>query len=178
MSDAKDLLVADLEHFGTAMLHNEDVGEKRFSFFVTLITAVAAGLVTLAAAEREGPHLFREVAGAATASLLVVGLMSYLRTLHRNRVTDEYQRTLKYIREQYAELCPDLSSYNVPLHRKTWAGTWLKGGYAETLAVIEGLLAVGFLTLFVGWPVKYALVMAGVLVLLLWYAAGRRDKNS
>jgi hypothetical protein len=40
----KDLCLADLQRFEEAMRHNEDIGEKRFNFFMALVTAVCAGL--------------------------------------------------------------------------------------------------------------------------------------
>ena len=36
--DPKDLLLKDLELFEGALGRNEEIGEKRFSFFVTLVT--------------------------------------------------------------------------------------------------------------------------------------------
>src|ERR1044071_6029218 len=36
----KDLLFADLEYFGECEWRNEESGEKRFNFFITLVTAV------------------------------------------------------------------------------------------------------------------------------------------
>lgn len=44
---AKDLLLADLEYIRASFWKNEDIGEKRFGFFVTVVTAVVAGLVAL-----------------------------------------------------------------------------------------------------------------------------------
>ena len=47
-----ELLLHDLDHFGESLWRNEETGEKRFDFFLTLVTAVAGGLVTLATAEQ------------------------------------------------------------------------------------------------------------------------------
>jgi hypothetical protein len=44
--EAKDLLIADLQQFGESLWRNEEVGEKRFEFFVA-DDAVGAGLVAL-----------------------------------------------------------------------------------------------------------------------------------
>ncbi|MFW6089678.1 MAG: hypothetical protein ACODAB_07990 [Gemmatimonadota bacterium] len=174
---AKDLLVADLNHFGESMFHNENVGEKRFAFFVTLVTAVGAGLVGLAGAEEVSDALFRTAAAGATASLLVLGFFSYLRMVHRNRVTDEYQRTLGYLRRKYVDLCPELAPYSVPDRRPTRAGKWLRGGYAETMAAIEGLLAVGFLMLVLDVGLALAVAVGAAVTAGLWIAAADRDKG-
>jgi hypothetical protein len=42
-----EFLLAELEHFGQSLWRNEEVGEKRFNFFLTLVTAVISGLVAL-----------------------------------------------------------------------------------------------------------------------------------
>jgi hypothetical protein len=175
--EPKDLLIADLEHFGESMFHNETVGEKRFAFFISLVTAVAAGLVGLASSNQVDDSLFRAAAAGATASLLVLGLMSYLRMVHRNRVTDEYQRTLGYLRSKYVALCPELAPYSVPDDRPTRAGKWLKGGYAETMAAIEGLLAVGFLMLVLDAALPLAVALGAALTAALWIAAADREKE-
>src|SRR5690349_21090719 len=117
MSGPSELLLAELEHFGDSLWENEQIGEKRFNFFVTLVTAVAGGLVTLAASEHRPrlDHLIG-IATAATAGLLIVGLLTYLRMLRRNAVAKEYQDTLKELRRRYVELCPsDLKAYKIPV---------------------------------------------------------------
>src|SRR2546422_10675640 len=108
---AKDLLIADLQHFGESRWRNEEVGEKRFEFLVTLVTAVTAGLVVLAGA---GDKVFqtlnttlRELAGQASLALLIFGLLTYFRMLHRDWVTTEFNDTTDYIRRLYMELYKD-----------------------------------------------------------------------
>lgn len=41
------LLMAEYEHFSESFWRNEEVGEKRINFFVTLTTAIIAGIVAL-----------------------------------------------------------------------------------------------------------------------------------
>lgn len=176
--EAKDLLIADLEHFADSMARNEDVGEKRLTYFVSLLTAVAAGLTALATAERQpGSELFRTSAGTAIATLFIIGLLSYLRMIHRNRVTDEYQRTLGYIRQKYASLCPELGQYEVPQRRETWSGRWLRGGYAETFGIMEGMLLTAFLVFAKRIDPSQAAAAGLGLAALLWWCASRRTKK-
>src|ERR1043166_1938416 len=141
--DPKDLLLADLEHFGESLLRNEEMGEKRFNFFITLVTAVAAGLITLYSSEKLNDEKlkilkdqFPTIVAYSCAGLLIVGLMSYLRILHRNHVSDEYKKTGQFIRERYAALCGGLEDYEVPVEHKgnrlqKIRKDWFKGGYAE-----------------------------------------------
>lgn len=178
--DAKDLLLADLEHFGQSMLANEQVGEKRFEFFVTLSTAVIAGLVALASGDTaEARALSVPAALAGLGGLLVFGVLTYLRLLHRDSVTDEYQRTLKYIRNTYREQCSNLQamSYSVPrngAHRRRLT----TAGYAQTVGIINGGLLAGVLWVPVT-DLRWQAVsgVAGVAAAAwLWFVA-RRDKR-
>lgn len=170
--DPKDLLIADMQHFGESMWRNEEVGEKRFAFFTTLLTAVAAGLVALRAKDTNiAKDDFKYVAGAACAGLLVIGLLSYLRMLHRNRVTDQYQATLKYIRQLFEKSCPTLKDYTVPQILGSKTKGWLHAGYAETLAVLDGILLSATIIAF--WPDLCRLALFGGLGLAisLWWIA-------
>lgn len=149
MQDLRDLLLADHAHFTEALFRNEDIGEKRLNFFITLVTAVAAGLVALITAEnRLSAEDLKIIGRCAISFLLVVGLLTYLRMLRRDQVTDEYKHTLAFIRRVYAQ---EISEYRVPcrptIHQRAWWRTLLRAGYAQTLAVINGILLAALLYL-------------------------------
>ncbi len=140
-SNPTNLLVADLEHFGESLWRNEEVGEKRFNFFLTLVTAVIAGLVAL---HTEGKDMLdvntlRDITNGALVGLLVLGLLTFLRMLHRNRVTDQYQRTLKHIREKLLAINP-LEGYGVPQPLGAGKWKWVRGGLAETVGAMDAVL--------------------------------------
>jgi hypothetical protein len=177
--DAKDLLLADLARFEESLARNEEVGEKRFSFLLTLVAAVTAGLVSLAT--RQGgfdDQTFRAVFGAGMGALLVVGMLTYARMLQRNRVTDEHKQTLKYIRGTFVALCPDLASagYSVPRCRSTRSSRWLRGGYVETVGAMNGLLLFAILWVALQRSPLEAGGTALALTLLLWVPAGLRHR--
>jgi len=178
------LLIADLQHFGESLWRNEEVGEKRFSFFVTLVTAVIAALVALVklwqgevrSSHALEPPLPAIITGALFV-LLLIGVMTYLRMLQRNHVTDEYQATLKKLRSYYSALCPQLAGYQVPVVRKNVRSTYFKGGYAETVGVINAVLLVGVL-FFVTPASPAGLFLVGVLTAgLQWWGSVRRAKE-
>lgn len=189
---AKDLLIADLEHFGESRWRNEEVGEKRFEFFVTLVTAVAAGLVVLASAEGKVLQALNttlpKLAGQASLALLVFGLLTYLRMLHRDWVTTEFNDTTDHIRSLYMQLyrdsCPELEGYVVPLGRhKNYKNKNrriprpLRGGYAQTIAVIDGMLLFPVLAWWAGMPTGWALFCGGCLAALLSFFARGGNKE-
>lgn len=161
--DPRDLLLADLEHFGESLWKNEEIGEKRLSFFITVTTAVGGGLAALHVRTGEAAQeLFQASARAGLGALLILGLLAFLRMLHRNRVTDQYKDTLASIRRVYAEHCAGLASYAVPASAPL-GRRWLRGGYAETFAVMSGMLLIALLVL--GWDVSVRAAGAAGLVL-------------
>lgn len=175
-ADPKDLLLADLEHFGESLWRNEELGEKRLTFFVTLVTAVSAGLTALAAIEDVAFAEVRAAAGIALLVLLVLGLVTYLRMLKRNRVTDQYKARLRVIRETYVRLCASddaaaLAGYGALPPQRGW--TLPGGGYAETIGTINGVLLAALLIVGRGWHWPWAVGLGLALTVLLWVVARR-----
>jgi hypothetical protein len=161
---ARELLLADLERFTASLRGNEELGEKRFNFYFSLVTAVAGGLVALAAAKDLRPGFPREtICQYGVAALLIFGLITYMRTLQRNRATEEYKKTLDEIRSRLADGV--LAGYRVPVEA---GGGWVKtlgGGYAQTLSLMNGACA-GALLRLRGMPLVRC-IAAGVVVAIV-----------
>lgn len=149
MSDLRELLLKDYDHFSEALFRNEDIGEKRLNFLLTLVTAVTAGLVALSTASN--PPAFGTLNGISTCAvgfLLIIGVLTQLRIRKRDRVSDEYKAILTAIRSQLA----DPSTYLVAdLLRPTSGGrSWRRlpgAGYAQTTGAINLLLLVALIYL-------------------------------
>jgi putative (di)nucleoside polyphosphate hydrolase len=77
-------------------------------------------------------------------------------------VTDQYKDTLGSIRQVYADHCAGLASYAVPTSAPL-GRRWLRGGYAETFAVMSGMLLTALLAL--GWEASGLVAGAAGLVL-------------
>jgi putative (di)nucleoside polyphosphate hydrolase len=161
MEDEK-LLLAEYQFFTNSFWKNEEIGEKRVEFFITLTTAIIAGIVALVTSE---PANFSQtdvlqIATAALAGTFLFGFMTFLRMLHRNRVTDEYKEIVSYLREQLQKRSVSLSDYDLPfrLHKRL-----LRGGLAETVALMNSIIVAIIVTLWSrgGWG------LAGVLMTLL-----------
>ena len=170
----KDLFIADLEHFGQSLWRNEEIGEKRFNFFLTLVTAVVAGLATLQASERKlPPNALTAITNGALAGLLLLGVLTYLRLLHRNRVTDQYQRTLKHIRGKLLDLNQPSTGYDVPqpLDARRWK--WFRGGLAETVGAIEAVLLCALLV-FNSIGLCWAGAISLLILIVAWVLAAPR----
>jgi len=144
-----DLLIEDLKHFGESLWRNDEIGEKRFNFFLTLVTAVIVGLVTLLTAKDVGTDvaaLRKLIACGAVWALFGLGLLTYVCLLLRNRVMYQYHLTLKYIRGQLVSLYPNapVDDYEVPRKldstRFDWIWRRLKVGLAGTSGTMTGAL--------------------------------------
>jgi hypothetical protein len=137
------LLLEDLKYFGGSLWRNDKIGEKRYNFFLTLVTAAIAGLVTLhtkSSAEAELKNL-PLLTQAALWSLFGIGVLTYLRLLLRNRVAEEYRKTLDYIRKQLVKINSDARFENYEVPDKANTSPWaLKGGLAGTVGALNAAL--------------------------------------
>lgn len=112
---AKELLLEDFRYFSESFWRNEQVGETRVNYFVTLVTAVVAALVALMNSQH-GPagQPLKFIVVSALTALFCIGLVTLERILKRNKATDQYKRGLDTIRQMFRDFYdPDerLSSY-------------------------------------------------------------------
>jgi len=137
--EQEKLFLAEYEQYSEAFWRNEEGGERRVTFFTTLTTALVTAIVALRTSELPIPK--EEVvliASAALSSALLFGLVTFLRILQRDRVTDEYKAVLRYLRE-HLKKSSGLDDYDLPL--KSAPRHWLfRGGLATTVALMNCLL--------------------------------------
>lgn len=189
-AETKDLLLAELGIFEESIWRNEQIGETRFNFFMTLVAAVIAGLVAFWTAEfpHGKPQWLENIEWEAGLGLLTFGLLTFRRMMHRDRITAEYKETTKYIRENYLRILQDseLKGFEIPrrldkpikkdvpkrLNRVS------KIGYTPSLGLINGVLLVA--TLWGAGLGCLVSILSGIAltILLLWVgSAPDRNKN-
>jgi hypothetical protein len=96
----KELLLADLKYLNDCFWKNEEVGgEKRVTFFITLVGAVLAFLGALAA-KTNGSHS-QKINIFASVFLLSIGAVTLFRIIKRNKVSDKYKDGQDYIRDMF-----------------------------------------------------------------------------
>jgi len=173
-----NFLIADLEQFGQALLRNEEIGERRFNFFLVLVTAVVGGLVTLHTAEIQfrGDTL-QYIRSGAFAALFSFGFLTYLRMLQRNRVTDEFKETLRFIRRHLLNINGADMQYEVPRRLVPRNRNWVRGGLAETVGVMTAVL-LGLFLFFTFHSLSWAIVVASVVAIVLVGFAIPREGES
>jgi hypothetical protein len=151
----KDIILEDFKSFNDSFWKNEAAGETRVQFFIGLVTAVISGLVALATTVKKHTatgadpaaliteQSFLIITAVALLSLIVIGLITFLRMVKRNCVTDEYKAAMDYIRQSYMRTGDE--DY-VPVTKIKTPGKPKIGGLSSFVAVINGiLLAILFL---------------------------------
>jgi ABC-type multidrug transport system fused ATPase/permease subunit len=141
-----DFLLAEYKNLAESFWRNEEIGEKRLNFFMTLVTAVIAALVALATKENDAltPADVKLISVYALLALLAFGLVTLMRLIKRNRTTDEYKRAMAKIRDQFRESDARLANYQ-PFEKKQ--RTLFAGGLVEMVAVINSLIVAALVAL-------------------------------
>ena len=176
-----NFLIADLEQFGQALLRNEEIGERRFNFFLVLVTAVVGGLVTLHTAEIQfrGDTL-QYIRSGAFAALFSFGFLTYLRMLQRNRVTDEFKETLRFIRRHLLNINGADMQYEVPLRPEPTKRDWVRrvsGGLAQMVGAMDAAL-LGLFLFFTFHSLIWAVAIALIVLIILVALAIPREGQS
>lgn len=94
-------LLEEYKQLGESFLRNEELGERRVNFFITITTAVVAGLAAIWKVSDGGFDLALIIFGLA--AVLLFGIVTLVRIIRRNLVTHEYLRALGRIRGYFAK---------------------------------------------------------------------------
>jgi ADP-ribose pyrophosphatase YjhB (NUDIX family) len=143
---AKELLLADHKYLCDSFWNNEETGEKRVQFFITLVTAVLAAIATMLTmfGDENTNTFFTAIILFSLFALFSFGVVTLLRILKRNEVSDGYKKDIDDIRQRFKDFYDDigiLSGY------EPFKGTSEKifpfrriGGLSYSVAVINGLI--------------------------------------
>ena len=168
---AKELLFADYKYLTDSFWKNEETGETRVRFYITLVTAVLAAVATLLTKFEDA--LFDAnilyVSIIAVAFLLAFGVITLLRIIKRNEVTDGYKKDLDDLRAVIRKHYDDehvLEGYH-PFGPGKVGKTALRrfGGLSHTVSTINSVIA----SMLIGMPfVQCGLYLSLVVTLLVF----------
>jgi 8-oxo-dGTP pyrophosphatase MutT (NUDIX family) len=192
---AAELLMKDYDALTRELEQNETRGETRLSIYLTIVTAVIAGLVTLIAKGSVAPQpLARAVGAFSLGSMLALGLVLFLRILKRDEKTDGFVRDLNSVREIVRTKLDPIGLLAGWSPFKPLPGVAKKideapvreiGGLADLVAVINSILVGGLVLLTMGidhefgWGGFGAVVVAvGTFVLHVRYRKRRARARS
>lgn len=148
-SKLPDFLLAEYGHMCESLLRNEELGEKRAAFFVTLVGA-AGGILGFVFRENS-PLLSRDqiflAAAFVAAILLCLGFLTVRRLIERDIVTDKIKFTLRTLRRLFltkteAEAVPNafFAPYSTLVPRSAKLLSIEKGGWLRTVAFVNAVL--------------------------------------
>lgn len=152
------LLLAEYAHTGESLLRNEEDGEKRVTFFVTLAAAVISALAFVVGDEGAlkgdsvGVQKFAGIATIPLILLIALGYLTFMRVVTRNVASDRYKEGMNRIRRWFVKsLGRSATAFLAfdPLsptcRNRASLVPFRRGGWLETIAVMESLL-IGALT--------------------------------
>lgn len=142
-----ELLRAEFAQVGQSLLANEEQGEKRVTFFITLVTA-AAGALGFFGDKMEFRPQWRMLAGAVLVALFFFGIQTLLRVIERNSLSDGLKLRLDRIRRYFAPsrvhhgfLAFD-PNFPKPREFKSWP-LMGSGGWLDTVVLADAVLLTG-----------------------------------
>lgn len=152
-NDQKDyafnFLIEEYKNLANSFWKNEETGEKRVHFFITLVTAVIGALVALATSDKG--YLDNEtiplIAIFSLVGLLFFGTFTLLRMIRRNRVTDEYKVAMSDIRNIIREFDYRRLKNYYPFGKEKKQRKLWRGGLAETVALMNSLIVASIFAL-------------------------------
>jgi 8-oxo-dGTP pyrophosphatase MutT (NUDIX family) len=143
-----NLLLADFNHIGESLIQNEESGEKRVTFFITLVTA-AVGALGFLGGKMDPPYggEWRAIAACALMILFFFGWQTLRRLVGRNVATDGFKIRMNRIRRYFAQdagrghrgflaFDPDRQPAR-PVERWPWEAI---GGWVDTVVLFEAIL--------------------------------------
>lgn len=146
-------LNAEYLHLSESLLRNEEDGEKRVTFFLTLTSGVIAAVGLLIRRSDGGLDLAavdesRWFIGPVLLIPLCIGWFTFVRILRRNVTTDEYKLALRALRRRLVspEAARKLANAFFQLYdqysaRKFSLLPFAKAGWLEVVALVNALLA-------------------------------------
>jgi ADP-ribose pyrophosphatase YjhB (NUDIX family) len=143
-----DLMLAEFAQLGDAMIHNEESGEKRATFFLTFAGAIGAAVGFLSGKDGWLTNESRIVLAVTLGVLLLLGYATFVRVVVRNAESDLYKLRFARVRQYFLQGVEDPRRQFLPFdpfeskERRLgiWGGLGV-GGWQETMAMVEALLA-------------------------------------
>ncbi len=149
-SHAMELLLEEHRYIGDSFWKNEEGGETKVRFFITLVSAVLTALGTLFTItinNKEIYNLIIPIIIFVLFSLFMYGIITLLRILKRNKVADTYKKGMDEIRERFRIHFDNggvLSGYE-PLGAPTKCKRVRKlGGLAHIVSVLNSVILAAF----------------------------------
>ena len=154
--DSTSFMLAEYNRHSGEFKWSEELGEKRVNFFITFVTAVIGALVALGVFlldEGRSLFLFYILCPISSFFILLFGYVTLVRIVRRNLASHIELRAMGRIRRYFVDRDPPILQYvyygprdDSPKRKKNWNDimSFGSGGLAETVALINSLVAMAF----------------------------------
>ena len=158
---SEEFLLREYEHVSECFLQNEEGGEKSVNIFLTITTALAAGLAFGWEKLESGAPLYWLPMTGLTFFWLLLGFTILRRLVRRNLTTDEHLRALARIRRHFVHRENDYCWKILPYDpyksrppREASKSPFGKGGYVEILMLLNAMVACAGVWLVTHWKLN------------------------
>jgi 8-oxo-dGTP pyrophosphatase MutT (NUDIX family) len=187
-----ELLLAEYQHIAESLLRNEEDGEKRVTFFMTLAGAAGTALAFLLGEDADvRPDVVHPLVVSVLIIVLTVGYFTIARVVTRNLTSDRFKSSLNRIRRHFLDGPDDprvaflaFDPFKREMRpRPRWTSVG-RGGWLETVVLVESVVFGALVAMLVPtstWPRDGMLAAAAALiawVLLLGEANRRYDMRT
>jgi hypothetical protein len=192
--DSAAFMLAEYQRHIEGFYRSEELGERRLSFFLAIVTAVLGAMALLIDVDRVRAGRIDPLIFVALGAILVLGLLTLARIVRRNLASSAELRAAGRLRRFFVDRDPAITRYlyygaydDRPVRARDWRqllsiGT---GGYVETIALINAALAATIALLAViaaGWSMLSRSVLALIAAALawtlqFWYVKQRYDRE-
>lgn len=168
VESSRDFMLEEYKHHFADFERSEEIGEHRVNFFITLVTAVFGAFGVLV-----GKLIFENgdfditkyylIINAALLAMLLFGILTLARVIHRNLVSDRELRAMGRIRRYFVEKDPEIYPFlyykprdDTPARKKEWKdlASFRTGGLVETVMLINSFIAAILMVLIIYPPAK------------------------
>lgn len=143
---ASKLLLAEHKYLGDSFWKNEESGETKVRFFISLVAAVLTAigtLLTITIQKEIYNFVIIPILIFALFSLLMFGIVTLLRILKRNEAADSYKKGMDEVRERFKKYFDEsgvLSGYKPFGGPKNNKRIRKIGGLAHIVSVLNSLI--------------------------------------
>lgn len=145
VGNSEALLLEEYRHLADSLTRNEDRGERRAEWFLLFAAAMVALLVAVRPSMR--------VAAFVPATVLLLGLITRARIIHRNVTADEYIEKIRRIETFFVDRDPTISKSlpfpppgELGVRRRRLRSIWT-GGALQTVEFVNALAAGAFVSM-------------------------------
>lgn len=173
-----DFLIEEYKRFADAFWKNEEVGEKRLNYFITLTTAILGAVVTLITAKGDLLDISDldayRISTAALGGTFLFGLVTFFRMLQRDHVTDEYKSLMDYIRDRFKNN-RELADYDLPFEdSRHWL---LRGSLSINVAVMNSIILAALPAIWLSGVLKWIGVTGIFLISFALHTLGIKNRK-